>query len=115
MFGRVGGGPGLQPNRAMKVIQDWPMFVAAAKTKTLRPVLHASTPSNIGKKESANHTLHPLPCCFQELTVIKELAQRATLSRPPSKAQLVSVKRHSTVRGIVDIRLHAIYGIEGLV
>lgn len=50
MLGRAWGGLGLQPNRAMKVIQDWPMFVAAAKTKTLRPVLHASTPINVETK-----------------------------------------------------------------
>jgi hypothetical protein len=44
------GGLDLQPNRAMKVIHDWPMFIAAAKTKTLRPVLHASTPRNVETK-----------------------------------------------------------------
>lgn len=90
------------------------MFIAAAKTKTLRPVLHASTPSQV-EIISNPYTLASL-CYLRELTVIKELAQWATLSRPPSIAQSTSVKRPFIFQGkSVDIRLHAIYGIEGLV
>jgi hypothetical protein len=75
----------------MKVIQDWPMFIAAANTKTLRPVLHASTPSK-AERISNLYTSASL-YYLRELTVIKELAQWATLSRPPSRAQPTSVKR----------------------
>lgn len=69
------------------------MFIAAAKTNTLRPVLHASTPSNVETNNQRNTLFGIFSCCLRELTVIKELTQRATLSRPPSKMQPASVER----------------------
>ena len=46
--------------------------------------------------------------------MIKELAKRATLSRSPSKTAIIS-KALLNSSTSVDIRLHAIYGIESLV
>ena len=76
------------PKRVRTVFQDWPRFMDAAKSRTSRLVLHASTPEH--------SSVYVLSIEISKLTVVEKLAQWSTLM---SSSCLRAVHR---VKGLVQ-------------